>query len=131
MNKVDEFYFLKRIYEGLGTKDDSLVQIDSTNINVEGEKQPKLIAKIGIHIRRMDSRKAAFYIETLLKGVRGVPENRVSDEIEEQTCSMLKRIAFRKLNDLKDEIKKDFSLTDKEWVIMRKRERIEGGKKDE
>ena len=129
MNKVDEFYFLKRIYEGLGTKDDSLVQIDSTNINVEGEKQPKLIAKIGIHIRRMDSRKAAFYIETLLKGVRGVPENRVSDEIEEQTCSMLKRIAFRKLNDLKDEIKKDFNLTDKEWVTMRKRERIEEGRK--
>lgn len=130
MNKVDEFYFLKRIYEGLGTKDDSLVQVDSTNINVEGEKQPKLIAKMGIHIRRMDSRKAAFYIETLLKGVRGVPENRVSDEIEEQICSMLKRIAFRKLNDLKDEIKKDFSLTDKEWVTMRKRERIEEGRKE-
>lgn len=128
MNKIDEFYYLKRIHEGLGTKDDSLVQIDSTNINVEGEKQPKLIAKVEIHIRKMDSRKAAFYIEKLLKGER-VPDNRISDEIEEQVCSMIKRVAYHKLNDLRDEIKKDFSLTDEEWETMRKRARIEGGRK--
>ena len=119
MNKVDEFYYLKRIYEGLGTKSDSSVQVDSTNINVEGEKQPKLIAKIGIHIRKMDSKKAAFYIEGLVAG------ERTSDEIEEQTCSLLKRLAYNRLINLKDEIKRDFDLTDKEWEVMRKRERLE------
>ena len=115
MNKVDEFYYLKRIYEGLGTKSDSSVQVDSTNINVEGEKQPKLIAKIGIHIRKMDSKKAAFYIEGLMAG------KRISDEIEEQTCSTLKRLAYDRLIYLKDEIKRDFNLTDKE---------VEGGIKE-
>ena len=124
MNKVDEFYYLKRINEGLGTKADPLIQVDSTNINIEGEKQPKLIAKIGIHIRRMDSKKAAFYIEGLLAG------KRVSDEIEEQVCSIIKRIAYHKLNDLRDEIKKDFNLTDEEWEVMRKRERLEEGMKE-
>lgn len=129
MNKIDEFYYLKKIHEGLGTKDDSLVQVDSTNIRVEGEKQPKLKAKIEIHIRNMNSKKAAFYMETLLKGGRGVPDNRVSDEIEKEICFLIKRIASRRLDDLRNEIKKDFGLTDKEWEIMKEKERIGEGEK--
>ena len=124
MNRIEEFYLLKKIYEGLGIKGDSAIEVVSTNINLEGEKQPKLKASQEIHIKRYNNRKIAEYIDGLLKG------QRTSDDIKENICNLIRRKTYQKLNELKAEIKRDFNITDKEFEKIEKHKEPEGGIED-
>ena len=123
MNRIEEFYLAKKIYEGLGIKGDSVIEIVSTNINLEGEKQPKLKASQEIHIKKYNNRKVVEYIDGLLKG------QRTSDDIKENICSLIRRKIYQKLNELKAEIKKDFNITDREFEKIEEHEDQGGGYK--
>ena len=121
MNKIEEFYLLQKIEKGLGTKPDSVIEICSTNINIEGVKQLKLKASQEIHIKKYNNRKVTEYINDLLVG------EGTSNNIKEHICDFIRRKAYYKLNELKEGIKKDFDITDKEFEKIAEHESQEGG----